>query len=137
MESVAFAFPVTPGRERDWRYWYREIRGARRSEYLAFRRRVGLVTDRVYYQSTPQGGLAIFYLEGEDLQRLEQELRTADDPFVVWLRQGAHDLLGGLDVTAAPWASLSALAFDGPCVAEDEEQGQATQQRSRLETMGP
>jgi hypothetical protein len=40
MESMAFAFPVKPGKAQEWRDRGREFRGARRNEYLAFRRRL-------------------------------------------------------------------------------------------------
>jgi hypothetical protein len=64
MESMAVAFPVKPGKAQEWRDRGREFRGARRNEYLAFRRRWGLTVNRLYFQHTPQGDLAVFYLEG-------------------------------------------------------------------------
>ena len=137
MQSLALAFPVTPGMEQEWRYWGKELRGARRPEYIAFRRRVGLVIHRLYFQHTPQGDLAIFYLEGKDLQRVFKELQTAQDSFVVWLRQWSFDLLNGLDVTQTPLESMSVLAFDGPRMEENEERGPTQQEMSRLETMDP
>jgi len=72
---MAFAFPVKPGKAQEWRDRGREFRGARRNEYLAFRRRWGLTVNRLYFQHTPQGDLAVFYLEGHDLQRAFQYLR--------------------------------------------------------------
>jgi hypothetical protein len=35
MASLAFAFPLTPGKAKEWRYWGKKILGARRSEYEA------------------------------------------------------------------------------------------------------
>ena len=137
MESLSLAFTVTPGKEKEWRYWGKEILGVRRHEYLAFRRRVGLVVHRMYFQHTPQGDLAIFYMEGKDLRRVFQELRTAQDPFVVWIRQWTYDLLNGLDVTKTPLESMSRLAFDGPRIEEDEARGRTLEEMSRLEMMDP
>ncbi len=50
MESMAVAFPVKPGKAQEWRDRGREFRGARRNEYLAFRRRWGLTVNRLYFQ---------------------------------------------------------------------------------------
>jgi len=72
MASLAFVFPLTPGKTEEWRYWGEEILGPHRSEYQAFRRRLGLTTQRMYLQQTPQGDRAIMYLEGDDLQRAFQ-----------------------------------------------------------------
>ena len=103
MESMAVAFPVKPGKAQEWRDRGREFRGARRNEYLAFRRRWGLTVNRLYFQHTPQRDLAVFYLEGHDLQRAFQYLRTARDPFAAWLRQHTLDLFEGFDLTNHHW----------------------------------
>ena len=109
MASHAFVFPLTPGKTEEWRSWGQEILGPRRSEYEAFRRHLGLTVHRMYLQHTPQGDTAIMYLEGDDLQHTFQVLRTSQDPFAVWLRQRAKDLLDGLDLTQTSPESLSHL----------------------------
>ena len=118
--SLAFVLPLTPGKAEDRRAWVEEILGPRQSEYQAIRRRLGFTAQRIYLQQTPQGEVAIMYLEGEDLQRAFHELRTSQDPFVVWFRQRAKGLLDGLDLTQILPGSLSKLVFDGPSIEEDE-----------------
>jgi hypothetical protein len=120
METLAFIFPLTPGKTEEWRNWGDEILEWRRSEYQAFRRRLGLSAQRMYHQRTPRGDRAIIYLEGDDLKLTFQELRTAQDPFAVWFRQRAKDLLNGLDLTQTSPESLSRLVLDGPSIEEDE-----------------
>ncbi len=94
MASLAFVFPLRAGKTEEWRAWIMEILGPRRSEYEAFSRQLGLSAQRAYLQHTPQGDQAIIYLEGDDLQRTFQHLRTAQDPFAVWVRQRtAGDLI--------------------------------------------
>ena len=66
MASLAFVFPLTPGKTEEWRSWRQEILGPRRSEYQAFRRHLGFTAHRMYLQHTPQGDAAILYLEGDD-----------------------------------------------------------------------
>ncbi len=114
-----------------------EILGPRRSEYQAFRRRLGLTTQRWYLQHTPQGDAAIMYLEGDDLQRTFQELRTSQDPFALWLRQRAKDLLNGLDLTQTSPESLSQFVFEGPSVEEDEASYPAREAMERLGMISP
>ena len=66
MASLAFVFPLTPGKTEEWRSWRQEILGPRRSEYQAFRRHLSFTAHRMYLQHTPQGDAAILYLEGDD-----------------------------------------------------------------------
>ena len=137
MPSLAFVLPVTPGRAEEWSFWFEEILGPRRSEYHAFRRRLGLGVHRIYLQQTPQGEKAIVYLQGDDLQRAFEELRTSQDPFAVWFRQRAKDLLDGLDLTQISPESLSRLVFDGPSVDEDEAHLQDLEAMERLGMISP
>ncbi len=120
MESLALAFPLTPGKAEELRSCGAEILGPRRSEYHEFRRLLR-TTERVYLQRTPQEDIAIIYMEGDDLQRAFKELQTSQAPFAAWLRQQARDLLDGLDLTQVTLESLSRLVFALPSVEEDED----------------
>ena len=137
MASLAFVCPLTPGKAEAWSYWGEEILEPRRIEYHAFRRRLGLTAHRMYLQQTPQGDTAIMYLEGNDLQSAFQELRTSQDPFIVWFRQRVKDLLDGLDLTQTSPGSLSKLVFDGPSVEEDEASYNTWQAMERLGMVSP
>jgi hypothetical protein len=120
MESLALSFPLRAGKTEEWRAWIREVTGPRRSEYEAFSRQLGLSTQRVYLQHTPQGDQAIIYVEGHDLPRTFHELQTSQDPFAVWLRQRTQGLFDGVDLTQTELGSLSQYLFDGPSLEEDE-----------------
>jgi hypothetical protein len=135
--SLAFVFPLTPGKVEERRCWGEEMLGPRRWEYQAFCHRLGLTEQRIYLQQTPQGEVAIVYLEGDDLPRAFQELRTSQDPFVAWFRQRAKDLLGGLDLTQISPGSLSKLVFDGPSREEDEANCHCCEERERLGLISP
>jgi len=113
MESLAFALPLTPGKTDEWRRWSEELRGARHNEYVASRRRLGVATERAYLQHTPQGDMAVIYLEGDDLQQSFQALATSPDPFDVWFRQRSKDLFSGLDLSQPLPGPISELVFDG------------------------
>jgi hypothetical protein len=77
------------------------------------------------------------YLEGDDLQRTFQVLRTAQDPFAVWFRQRAKDLLNGLDLTQTSPGSLSQLVFYGPSIEEDEASYHAREAMEQLGMISP
>ena len=95
--------------------------GPCRSEYEAFSQKLRLSPQHAYLQHTPQGEQAIFYLEGNDLQRAFQELQTSQDLFAVWLRQRTQDLFDGVDLTQIDLGSLSHLVFDGFLLEEEME----------------
>ncbi len=137
MASLAFVCPLTTGKAEEWRYWGEEILEPRRSEYQAFRRRLGLTAHRMYLQQTPEGDWGIMYLEGDDLQRVFQELRTSQDPFTVWFRQRAKDLLGGLDLTQTSPGLPSKLVFDGPSFEEDEASYKIWEAMERIGMISP
>jgi hypothetical protein len=137
MASLAFVFPLRAGKTEEWRAWIMEILGPRRSEYEAFSRQLGLSAQRAYLQHTPQGDQAIIYLEGEDLQRTFRHLRTAQDPFAVWVRQRTKDLFDGVDLTQTEPGSLSQYVFDGPSAQEDEASYHAREGMERLGMISP
>jgi hypothetical protein len=137
LESLAIVFPLTTGKAEAMRSWGEEILGPRRSEYQAFCCHLGLTKHRMYLQQTPQGETVIMYLEGNDLQRTFQALRTSQDPFVVWFRQRAKDLLNGLDLTQTSLESLSKLVFAGHSVEEDETSHSALKVLERLGMVSP
>ncbi len=62
---------------------------------------------------------------------------VAQDPFAVWFRQRAKDLLDGLDLTQISPESMSRLVFDGPSVDEDEDHLQDLEAMERLGMISP
>ena len=137
MASLASAFPVLPGKEEALKRFTQEMAGPRRSDYQASRRRLGITIERSYLQHTPQGDQAIIYLEGDDLQRTFQHLRTAQDPFSVWVRQRTKDLFDGVDLTQTEPRSLSQYVFDGPSAEEDEASSHAREGMEQLGMISP
>jgi hypothetical protein len=98
MAAYAFMVPILPGQEEADRRFFAELQGPRRAEYEAAWRRLGLRTERVWHQSTPQGTVAVVYLEADDVDRAFAGIATSDDPFLVWWR--AQILaVNGLDLT--------------------------------------
>jgi hypothetical protein len=86
MASYGFMVPILPGQEETDRRFMAELRGPRRAEYEAAWRRLGIRADRAWHQPTPQGTVAVVYLEADDLGRAFAGIATSDDPFLVWWR---------------------------------------------------
>ena len=64
MAAYAFMLPILPGQEETDRRLFAEMQGPRRAEYEAAWRRLGVKTERVWHQQTPEGTFAVVYLEG-------------------------------------------------------------------------
>ena len=81
MPSVAFCVPIIPGKEETDRKGFEEVLGPRREEYDASRRRAGIRREMVWHQATPDGTVAVVYLEADDIPAAMQAMATSDDPF--------------------------------------------------------
>jgi hypothetical protein len=64
--AYCFTQLIQPGKREEAKAIFDEIRESRRSEYEASRRRLGIREERVWFQSLPQGEMAVVYWEGDD-----------------------------------------------------------------------
>jgi hypothetical protein len=111
MALIAAAFPIPPGKTEDWKRWQSEINGARRREFVASRKALG-VRERTFLQSTPMGDLVIVTVEGDDPAGFFARLGGATDAFNTWFLGKVHEI-HGIDlagVTAGP--PISQLVVD-------------------------
>jgi hypothetical protein len=63
MQQVCFAFAVVAGKTAGARALMRELDGARKAEYAASERRIGIVKECWFLQQTPLGDLLIGYMK--------------------------------------------------------------------------
>ena len=68
MASIGFAVPIPPGKEEHDRNALAEIAGPRREEWEAAAKGHGVTRHSVWHQQTPDGTLAIVFLEAEDIE---------------------------------------------------------------------
>ncbi len=94
MAAVAFALPVVPGKEEMDRDAFEEMRGSRREEYEDARRAAGIKREAVWHQETPQGTLAVVYLEADDFGAAMQAIGTSEAPFDRWFRNTMEQVHG-------------------------------------------
>ncbi len=111
MDTQAFALPHLPGGTEALRRLATELRGTRREEFEDFNRRMGFARHNAYIQRTPEGDMAIVYLEGNDLPRSYKMLATSDQPFDRWFREQAK-LVHGVDFSQPFPAPLPEVAFE-------------------------
>lgn len=103
-QRVCFAAPLKPGttsldREEMLSCWT----GERSTDYVASRRRHGIVREGVWIQATPAGDVAVILIESPDLSSALLGLATSQEPFDVWFRGHVlevHgiDLAGGMSL---------------------------------------
>jgi hypothetical protein len=83
---------IQPGKREEAKAIFDEIQQSRRSEYEASRRRLGISTEKVWFQSLPQGEMAVVYWEGDDPRAALQEFASSGDPFDEWLKERGREV---------------------------------------------
>lgn len=77
-----FAWEISADQEEPWRRFLQELSGSRYEEYAESRRRLGISAEFVWLAPKRSGGgIAVVYLETEDLERALRELAASDFPF--------------------------------------------------------
>jgi hypothetical protein len=92
MAVYCFTQPIQPGKRDDARAIFEEIRNSRRDEYEASRKRLGIREERVWFQSLPDGELAVVYWEGDDPRGALERFASSDDPFDEWLKERGREV---------------------------------------------
>ncbi len=100
MAEIVFAVPVVPGKEELDRQVMDEMAGPRREEYEAALKEAGITRQAVWHQQTPDGTLALVYIEADDPDAARR-FTAADAPisrFFVEQMQEVH----GVDISQQP-----------------------------------
>ena len=79
MAMLAMAFPIPAGKTEQWKKFISELSGARKAEFAASRRSLG-VRERTFLQHTPQGDLVLVTLEGDHPETAFAEFGKRTDP---------------------------------------------------------
>ena len=86
MASLAFALPILPGKTEELKRLAEDLGGPHSAEMQDLLRRFGVANENWYLQQTPQGDMAIVYLEGEDIGRSFGEFIASAAPFDRWYK---------------------------------------------------
>lgn len=111
MTSLAMALPLLPGKTDAWKRWVQEMAGARMSGFQASRKRLGITREASFLQQTPQGDMAILYIEAEDIARVFQGLAISQDPFDALFRRQTQEFFG-FDLAQPPSGPPPETVFD-------------------------
>ena len=98
MAMLAMAIPIPAGKTEQWKEFLRELSGARKAEFAASRRSLG-VRERTFLQHTPHSDLALITLEGDHPETAFAGFGKRTDPFTTWFTQQVKEI-HGIDLSA-------------------------------------
>ena len=93
MPGFAFAVPVVSGKEELDRKTLAEIAGPRLSEHEAALREAGISRHAAWHQQTPNGTLAVVYMEAPDEAAI-RKFTASEAPFNTWFREVMKEVHG-------------------------------------------
>ncbi len=100
MPAFCIAFPVLPGKRGALKEFGKTVT-ARRREFEASEKRLGIPKEAWFAQSTPQGDLVLIYFEAKDPARALGEFARSQDPFDLWFKEQVKAITG-VDLNQPP-----------------------------------
>lgn len=97
MPALAFAIPILPGKEALDRDTFHELEDARRDDYEAALRDAGVTRHIVWHQETPDGTIAVVYMEADDEAGVAK-FASSDAPLNRWFRDQMKEV-HGIDIS--------------------------------------
>ena len=93
-EHYAFAVPIAPGKLKTWKRMVEEIKGPRKKEYQASRKKAGITHEHVWLQHTPQGDFVVVSVVGKDAPNMMERLAASKGAFDKWFLEQVADIHG-------------------------------------------
>ncbi len=97
MVEIVFAVPVVSGKEELDRKTLDEMADSRRDEYEAALKEAGITRQAVWHQETPDGTLAIVYIEADSPDAV-QRFTSSEAPLSRWFVEQMQEV-HGVDVS--------------------------------------
>lgn len=95
MPMIAFAAPLLPGMTEVDREAMTSFRsGERKPAFEDSRRRAGITRECAWIQTTPNGDVAVVYMEADDVAAAFAALGGSDEPFDQWFRGHVRNVHG-------------------------------------------
>jgi hypothetical protein len=111
--AMTLVLPILPGKQEAWRRFCQTLLGRRLCQYAESRGRLGITKELIWLAQTPQGDLAVVYLEAPHPEHVLVQLGASDLPFDRWLRKQWQEL-HGLDLTQPPLGPENELVLVWP-----------------------
>jgi hypothetical protein len=91
-KGLAFAAPLQPGKTEAGRAWAKVAFEDRKAEFTESRLALGGTREEVFVNRTPQGDMAVVYIEGEDPARANREFAASATPFDRWFKDSLKEI---------------------------------------------
>src|SRR5437764_874399 len=101
MASLSMAMPVKSGKSGQLRSFVNDVLGARRAEFEASEKRIGITREGWYFQPSPMGDLAIVWVEAADPMTSLGSFIQSQELFDSWFKAQVLDITG-VDLNQAP-----------------------------------
>ena len=101
MPAIGFVVPILPGKIDDHLRLDEELMGSRREEFAQSRRSLGIHKESAWHQETPDGTVAVVYIEADDPAAAMAGMGSSEEPFDRWFREQVRDIYG-VDLTEPP-----------------------------------
>jgi hypothetical protein len=109
-DYYVLAAPLLPGKFEKWKSMLKEIKGPRKEDYQASRKKMGIKHERAWLQHTPQGDFVLVSFEGKDTSKVLEKFMKSKDPFDKWFAKNLQEIHGIEISTSAP--SINELYLD-------------------------
>jgi hypothetical protein len=82
------------GKTQEWKTFAKELKGAKKKDYMAMLKRGGIEHELVCLQHTPQGDFVVVYDEGKNVSKWAGKLAASKEPFDKWFMKKIGELHG-------------------------------------------
>lgn len=110
METIAFAFPVLPGKKQALKQLAGQFRNERKDEFKEFLKRLNTTEENWYLQPFGDQDICICYLAAESLSDAFRILAESEHPFDKFIKDVNKDIFG-IDFNESNEGEMPELLF--------------------------
>lgn len=111
MNTYLFTVPLAEGKTEAWKKYMEEIKGPRFDEYKKSRQKIGLKTEQVFLQQTPQGDACVVMWETDHPEKVFEAFAKSEDAFDKWFREKVLIDAHGMDLSQPVPINHHALTY--------------------------
>jgi hypothetical protein len=109
-KTLVVALPIEPGKTEMWKEFMHDLNGPRFREYQESRRKAG-VKEQIFLQTTSDGDIAIWVLQGDNPEKAITYFSTSNDHFARDFINRVKDL-HGIDLSEYNATTIGELYVD-------------------------
>jgi len=108
MEYALFALPIQSGKTAPARSFLQELESARKNDYAASEKRLGITKEVWAIQNTPMGDLFVVFFQAPDIAGAVGQFVGSRDAFDLWFKEQVKQTTG-VDLNVPPPGALSEI----------------------------